>query len=184
MINTYKLNFKGVIAALGALLVAAFMLTPATAAAAESAPFTMAVIVDDAHGREIVYGKFDRAIEKITRHGDRSPDRFADQNNLCVAYAKTKEIGKARVACDAAIALARSKESRATRRNNKRSLPVLASRSNLAIALSNRGVLLATAGDAELARKDFVAALDFQTRFSSSITANLDRLDETVAPDA
>lgn len=184
MNSTYELKSKGVIAALGALLVAAFILTPATAPAADSTPFTMAVIIDDAHGREILFGEFDRAIEKITRHGDRSPDRFADQNNLCVAYAKTKEVGKARAACDAAIALAKSKESRAKRRNGERSLPVLASRSDLAIALSNRGVLLAAVGDAELARKDFVAALDFQTRFSRKITANLDRLDETLAPDA
>lgn len=169
---------------LAGLLIAASMSSPASAKEPGVKPFTMAVVVDDAYGRAIVSGKFDKAIQRITADGHRSPERFSDQNNLCVAYLKTKATEKARIACDTAIALAKTRESRATEKNSEHSQAVRASRSDLAIALSNRGVMLAATGDAKGAREDFVAAIDFQTGFSESIAANLDRLDRMRAPDA
>lgn len=179
-----EMKLKRGIAALGALLVVATISSPASAKEPGATPFTMAVVVDDAYGRAIVSGKFDKAIQRITAGGHRSPDRFSHQNNLCVAYAKTKETEKARAACDAAIALAKTRESRATKKNSERSLIVRASRSDLAVALSNRGVLRAATGDEELARDDFVTAINFQTDFSKTVAANLNRLDKMQAPDA
>lgn len=184
MNRSYGKKLKRGVAALGALLVAATISYPASAEETEVKPFTMAVVVNDAYGRAIVFGKFDKAIRRITADGHRSPNNFPDQNNLCVAYLKTKATDKARAACDAAIALAKTRESRATNRNSDRSLAVRESRSDLAIALSNRGVLLAATGNAERAREDFVAAIDFQTGLSKTIAANLDRLDKMPSPDA
>lgn len=179
-----EMKRKRGIAALGALLAAASISSLASAHETGATPFTMATFIDDSYGRTIVSGKFDKAIKKITAGGHRSPDSFSDQNNLCVAYAKAKETEKARTACDAAVALAKMQESRATMKNRDRSMIVRASRSNLAIALSNRGVLLATTGNAELAREDFVAAIYFETGFAKTVAANLDRLDKMRAPEA
>ncbi len=184
MNRSNKLKSKHQFAALGALLIAASLSTTASAHDSPAAPLTMAVIVDEAYGRAVVSGKYDKAIEKITAGRHRSPDTFSVQTNLCVAYAKTKETEKARAACDAAIALARTQESRATKKKHDRSLLVRTSRSNLAVALSNRGVLLAATGDAELAREDFVAAINFQTVFSKTIAANLNKLDKMRTPEA
>lgn len=179
-----EMKFKRGIAALGALLVAASISAPASAHETGAAPFTMATFINDSYGRTIVSGNYDKAIKKITGRAHRAPERLSDQNNLCVAYAKTKETEKARAACDAAVALAKMQESRATRKNHDRSLIVRASRSDLAIALSNRGVFLATTGSAELAREDFVAAINFETGFAKTVAANLDRLDKMRAPEA
>lgn len=180
-----EMKLKCGVAALGVILVGASISSPASAQEpGATTPFTMAVVVDDAYGRAIVSGKFDKAINRITADGNRSPNRFSHQNNLCVAYLKSKETDKARIACDAAIAIAETQESRATKKNRDRALSVRASRSDLAIALSNRGVLLAATGDAERARQDFVAAINFQTDFSETVAANLDRLDRWRAPEA
>jgi len=179
-----EMKLKRGVAALGAILVGASISSPASAQEPGATPFTMAVVVDDAYGRAIVSGKFDKAIKKITADGNRSTNRFSHQNNLCVAYLKSKETDKARIACDAAIAIAETQESRATKKDRDRAVLVRASHSDLAIALSNRGVLLAATGDAERARQDFVAAINFQTDFSETVAANLDRLDRRRAPEA
>ncbi len=130
-------------------------------------------------------GKYDAAIEKITSGSNRSSDFFSSQVNLCVAYAKTMEIEKASTACDAAIAHLRKQESRVSRiRNTSTTLQLRTYRSNLSAALSNRGVLLAATGKTALARDDFVAAINLDTRHSGIAAANLDRLEESGKPDA
>lgn len=165
-------------AALAALIIATAISAPAFAHEPEVKPLTMAVIKNVAYGAKVNSGKYEQAIDRITRNGSRAPDSFAEQVNLCVAYTKIKEIEKASTACDAAIALAKARESRVAQMNSDRSPAVRASRSDLAVALSNRGVLLAATGDAELARKDFLTAINFRTDFSKTVAANLDRLDK------
>jgi len=51
-------------------------------------------------------------------------------------------------------------------------------RRNLAIALSNRGVLLAARGDADFAKVDFLAAIELETPQSDAISGNLIRLSQ------
>ena len=92
------------LAVLATLALSATVSTKAAGHEAPAKPFQMAVIVDDAHGRAVVSGKYSTAIEKITAGKRKSSDDFSEQVNLCVAYAKTREIEKARNACDAAIA--------------------------------------------------------------------------------
>lgn len=116
--------------------------------------------------------------------GRRSNYEFAEQTNLCVAYTKIRDVEKASTACDAAVAQMKEQEDRASRSRSERSAEVRAYRSDLAVALSNRGVLLAATGDAELARKDFRAAMALQTRVASIVEGNLQRLQQHGAPDA
>lgn len=171
-------------AALGALLVTATVSAPASAENEAATPFTMAVISNEAYGQRVTSGEFDQAIDNITAGGRRSRDRFADQNNLCVAYTKTSEIKKARIACNAAVARVKKQASWRRTSASDYSGKGQAYRADLTVALSNRGVLLAATGDAELARKDFLAAIELQTRSSSIAESNLERLEQLTTPDA
>jgi tetratricopeptide (TPR) repeat protein len=102
----------------------------------------MAVISDESQGRAILSGDYDTAISKMT--------------NLCVAYAKTKDLQKAIQACDAAVADVTSQVSKnRLMANNKHP----AMRRDLAIALSNRAVLFAIQGDLEMAQVGFKEAI-------------------------
>jgi len=169
------------LATLAALLIAATASMPALAHEDRAVPFTMAVIIDSAHGSKVQVGNYEQAIERITRSGSRTPKSFADQVNLCVAYAKMNDIQKANSACEAAIAKVRKLDSRMARIRNARNQEVLAYRSDLALALSNRGVLMAVAGDKERAKQDFLAAIDLQTRNTWIYENNLKRVDQQTA---
>lgn len=160
-------------AALTALLLAT---TPAANVFAESRslePFTMAVFIDARHGKKINSGMYDQAIDKITRGGTRESKRFEDQVNLCVAYAKTNSVEKANAACNAAI---EKVEKRAERSNVD--VEARVHRYNLALALSNRGVLMAASGETDLAEKDFLAALELDTQLTWIVENNLARLNQ------
>lgn len=53
------------------------------------------------------------------------------------------------------------------------------------IALSNRGVLMAAAGDKDLAKQNFLAAIELDTKLTSVVEGNLERLErEKGAPEA
>lgn len=169
------------LAPLAALLFAAATSTSALAHEEQAVPFTMAIILDGTHGTKVQAGKYEKAIDRITKSGSRTPSNFADQINLCVAYAKTNDLLKAGTACEAAIAKVRKLDSRMARIRNDRNLEVLAYRSDLALALSNRGVLMAAAGDTERAKQDFLAAIDLQTKDSWIFENNLERVNQEAA---
>jgi len=181
MKKSYVMKTKYKYAALGTLLIAATLSAPASAENAQPGEFTMGVISDDAYGITVTKGKYEQAIERITKNGKRLPRSFADQINLCVAYTKSYEIEEAGAACDAAIAQVKKQERRVSRINNNRNPEDRAYRANLALALSNRGVLLAATGDAGRAEQDFYAAIALQTRLTSIIEGNLERLDQMSA---
>lgn len=155
---------------------------PVTAEEVSAAAYTMAVIENEAFGRQVTAGKYERAIDRITRGGIHVKDRFADHVNLCVAYTKTKDIESAKLACNAALAGIRKQESRATR-SGKSSLYGPYKR-DLAVALSNRGVVFAVSGDAARARESFAAAIELQTGVSRIARSNLQRLEQAASPDA
>ena len=58
-------------AALAALLVIAATSMPALAHDERAAPFTMAVILGEAHGSKVEAGQYEQAIERITESGRR-----------------------------------------------------------------------------------------------------------------
>lgn len=176
------MKLKRALVVTSAFLVGAVFSAPTAAEETQVAPYTMAVIADEAHGKRVTSGNYEQAISKITHGGVRTRDRFADQVNLCVAYAKSKDLDSANAACDAALAGLKRQERRATR--NKKGLLYRDYQSNLALALSNRGVLHAVSGQPERAKADFAAAIELQTRISSIAKGNLERLERAAVPDA
>ena len=166
------------------LLVAAIHSSPASAHDSEETPFAMAVIKNDAFGSKVTSGKYEQAISRITRNGRRTPTSFAAQVNLCVAYVKTKSIDKAKSACDAAIAEAKEHESRVANFSRKRSPEALAYRTDLALALSNRGVLMAATGNYDVAERDFRTAIELETSLTAFVANNLERLDNERSSEA
>lgn len=140
-----------------------------------AAPFTMAVLAGEAYGTRVISGKYEQAIDRLTRGVARATGRFAEQTNLCVAYTKIADLTGAATACEAAVATVKERESLA-RRRSKRSAVALAYRSDLAVALSNRGVLLAVQGAVDEARASFEAAVALDVRTSRIAAGNLDRL--------
>ena len=165
-----------------ALLLGPVFSLPVTAEETTAASYTMAVIKNEAHGRRVTAGKYEQAIDKITRGGVRAKDRFADQVNLCVAYTKTKDIENANASCNAALAGLKKQETRATR--SKKSPLYGNYKKDLALALSNRGVLFAVSGDTERAKESFAAAIKLQTSLSHIAESNLERLEQSALPDA
>jgi len=172
------------LAVVGALIFSSTLTAPAIADRPTSMPYKMTVIEDAAYGRKVTSGDYEQAIRKITDDGTRSSGRFADQVNLCVAYAKSTDLQRAGKACNAAIAHLRKQERRATRDRSKSNPVFRRYQRDLAVALSNRGVLLAVSGDAEKAREDFAAAIELQTRVSSIARSNLERLEQSAVPEA
>ncbi len=105
----------------------------------------MAAVVDRAEGQAVVAGDYESAIqglERKQRHG------FEASTNLCVAYTKTGALAKADRACAAALELS---EEAAVRRD-------------IAVALSNLGVLKAINGDLSGARKSFTRAIELRAQ--------------------
>lgn len=165
-----------------ALLLGPVFSMPVTAEETPAAVYTMAVIENEAYGHRVTAGKYEQAIDKITRGGSHVKDRFADQVNLCVAYTKTKDTKSANLACSAALAGVKKQEGRATRSKKG---PLYGSyKKDLAVALSNRGVLFAVAGDTERAKEDFAAAIELQTSLSHIARSNLECLEQAAVPDA
>ncbi len=138
-----------------------FMLAAGAAQAELDADaFEMLVISDQAFGDALMAGELETAIEGITAKTLRRKEIFAAQNNLCVAYVRSNQPRKAKVACESAVTRSRSE-----------------SRYNKAIALSNLGVVRALTDNKESAIHSFKAA----TRLSKELSApavNLARLME------
>lgn len=176
MKKSYELQPKHKYGALATLFVAAAFSSHASAEDGPDTPLTMTVITNHAYGKTVTRGEYEQAIDRITGNGRRVSKRFAEQTNLCVAYTKTNEIEKARTACDAAVSSVERRGARASRGTWYASAAVHAYQSDLAVALSNRGVLRAAIGDADLAERDFVAAINLNTALTSTIENNLERL--------
>jgi hypothetical protein len=146
-------------------------------ASADEPAFTMTAIIDSAHGGEIAAGKYAQAIEKIAAIND--GDAFFNNTNLCVAYTKTRNLYEAKVACELAVEQADSMTF--DRRSDlSKSAQERARRKFLAMALSNRGVLLVVTGNVELAHRDFVKALSIGNH-TKVVKVNLARLGEVEA---
>lgn len=128
--------------------------------------FNMIVISNQAYGEALIAGNYDAAIKSLTGKYKRRRESFAASNNLCVAYVKAGNTEQAEPACDAAVKKSRLKP-----------------REDRAIALSNRGVLRALAGDPFGALYDLQAATRLETR-ARVAEQNLDRLHSRItSPD-
>lgn len=153
-------------------LIAALVAGAAFAAERDSA-YTMTVIHDAYFGKKVISGDYRAAIDRIRPKDDGSTASFEAHTNLCVAYVKAGEIEQAEPACDMAVEAARKQADRASK--FAPSYDEQSWREYQAVALSNRGVLHAVAGQTELARLDFSKALELRTRINAP-GSNLVRL--------
>lgn len=145
---------------------------PALADDTVSQGYIMTVYSDMAHGQKVLDGAETRAIQRLSRNGKARVGYLEGQVNLCVAYAKTRQAEKAVEACDSAIesSLKQAQRLEQTRKFGRRSTQV--ADTGLAIALTNRGVLHAIAGEENDARAKFEMAIDLEST-EQSARANL-----------
>jgi Flp pilus assembly protein TadD len=127
--------------------------------------YTMTAITDASFGHTVTTGDYEQAIQRITAPNYHLKESFAAKTNLCVAYTKTGAIGAASDACEAAVT---ELDVNRFRYSDERA--------NLAVALTNRGVLRAVQGDTDRARQDFVEAVELDSGLATPAT-NLARLD-------
>jgi tetratricopeptide (TPR) repeat protein len=134
--------------------------------------YVMNVIDNKAQGEQVISGEYEQAIENIIAQARERRNRFAESNNLCVAYAKTNELQKAVQACDEAV--------QKTRMPGAVGYYDYRRKEDHSVALSNRGVVRAVSGDIEGARQDFVLALQMNSRLEAP-AANLAHLQKRTA---
>ena len=178
--RTGRSTFTGLLRSSATIILA---LSASTAAAAPVNPqYTVGVINDYALGRSILAQKYDKAIGKLAARETSGIKGFYIANNLCVAYLKSGQLEAAQSVCDRAVTTIEAiLEEHSARRSN--SPKMLGYRKYLAVALSNRGVVFAVNGAPQLAREDFVAALETQA-YVQIAENNLARLDVDAAPAA
>jgi len=154
-----------------AAIIASF-LTSAAHAETRTSPFEMMVVSDSSHGKTVLSGSYDSAIQKLSTA--KTAD-FAKYTNLCVAYTKSKNLERATEACQGAVSLAEEKALRKVSKRRQSDLEHRNTQRNYAMALSNRGVLSAVMGDLDQAERDFTAAMELKTR-NKRVKNNLARL--------
>lgn len=130
-----------------------------TAQAAEAPNYVMVVYTDTAHGQSVVQGDLDETVSSLTRRDGQVED-FAEQVSLCVALTKSRQFEQAAKYCDMAIAQSaqEARRIRGTLGNGRRSARTATTPK--ALAMTNRGVLHALAGEPEEARVLFEMARD------------------------
>lgn len=134
------------------------------AAESPASRYKMAAVIDRARGNVVLAGNYEKAIEVLD---SKSGKRFASSTNLCVAYTMTGDLEKADIECDAALTLS---EGSAVRRD-------------IAVALSNHGVVKAVRGDVKGAEQDFTRALEIDHKLREA-SDNLQILREAQVSDA
>jgi Flp pilus assembly protein TadD len=124
-------------------------------------PFAMTVLADRAYGDAILRGRFDRAIDKLTATSKKA-SKPENASNLCVAYAKNKELDKALDACGVAVAALTSQKVAMDKHAIRYGDLSVSVQTDLSIALSNQGVLFAVKGEHDRARKIFLTAIQLE----------------------
>ncbi len=125
--------------------------------------FEMKVVGDAAYGQLIQNGNSEAAIARLDGIPTRKVGAFFKANNLCVAYTKTGELGKAEPACEKALELI-SADGRIAASEKRMQ------RDFQAMALSNLGVLRALGGEYGVAKDHFTQALELETKLSAPAT--------------
>jgi len=141
--------------------------------------YQMSVIKDEAYGRLLMSGDYDKGIARIGSYSNKRGKTFSAKNNLCVAYTLTRKFDDAAAACETALSISERFVKHSGSPFSSFTSRGLASR-DLALAYSNRGVLRAVTGDADGARQDF----EFAARANTDMQAaneNLARLESSQA---
>ena len=131
--------------------------------------YVMNFYLDSAQGAAVEDGAYERAIKTLTKKDTQGARRIADQVNLCVAYTKTRQLDEATEACDLALAMAGKRFIRPNLTGFDRAEKYRANEEK-AIALVNRGVLYAIAGNSNLAKEMFETAEEIGTNSDTAAT--------------
>lgn len=135
-----------------------------TAAESPEGAFEMLVISDEAFGKAVIQGDHETAIYNMTAVSERRFSRFSVSNNLCVAYVRADDPEQAAAHCDKAVSISRWLPDR-----------------ERAVALSNRGVLLAITGQPTAALRDLRTAARLRSRLAvpgANLTLLSQRMDK------
>ena len=108
-------------------------------------------------------GSFETAIQKLSAQKGKKRNEFAVHTNTCVAYAKAKQVAKASTACDEALAFAEAQLDALGPGSHARKSRLRQVRSDMTVALSNQGVLLAINGETDRAKDAFDNALQLKS---------------------
>jgi len=153
---THK-RYMGKFAKSATLIAASSVLFVAAAQAADvpGSPMVLTAYYNGAGGTSLTTGKYDAALKEI--RNDRSSSSIAysaKTNNLCVAYAVTRQLTEAKSACDAAV-----KAAKYDRISAQRYSPGSArENSYVALAYANRAVVHMMSKDSASAKKDLARA--------------------------
>ena len=160
------------------LLMALLCASPVTAAKENLRGYVMIVYSDRAQGEFVLEGNHEKAISTLLRREDGSPAGFADQVNLCVAFTKTRQLEKATRFCDLAVARSDRQARRLVTNYALGQHARQVAATDRAIALTNRGVLHAIAGETDAAKDLFEEAQDVKV-IGTHAHNNLARLQTT-----
>ncbi len=160
---------RNIAALLSAFAFAATM-TAAPASAGEPAGtpsasgYQMTAVINRAHGNAVLAGEYRDAIANLDSNSRKG---FESSTNLCVAYTMIGELHKADAECAAALKLSERTDVRR----------------DIAVALSNLGVVKAVNGDLGGAQRDFSRALELKSDLRQA-SDNQELLRHAAATDA
>ena len=112
--------------------------------------YQMSIVPGHSQGYLVQQGRYEEAMSSISLVGSR---QFPANTNLCVAQAKAGHLIEARASCERAVDAARIDAKIGKRVNHNYA-------ADLAVALTNRGVLRVILGDLAGAEKDFRMAIE------------------------
>jgi Flp pilus assembly protein TadD len=136
-------------------ILTAALLSTSVPAADTPDPFVLVAYSNRAGGSPLADGDFSAATRALTRVAVRNPlDPVAVATNRCVAYAMTRQLSAARLACDAAVEdAARADAGSVVSQRDPR-----ASNATAALAYSNRAVLDWLSARPDAAQQDLARA--------------------------
>jgi hypothetical protein len=137
-------------------ILAAGLLSTSVQAADAPDPFVLVAYSSHADGAPPAGGDFSAATRALSQAADGTQlDAAAVATNRCVAYAMTRQLAAARVACDAAVQAAQSDDAGSVLMSQRTPRQEHAS---AALAYSNRAVLNWLSADAVAAQHDLARA--------------------------
>jgi hypothetical protein len=164
-------------AARAALVTAA--VTIAAGSVQAGTPYVLTVIDTSRHGMDVLEGEYQDAIVRIREDGTADLD-FSESTNLCIAYTKSGDTVSALANCDRAVDIARETNGMPWFSHSSAPYNVRRKDLDLVIALSNRSVVHATAGEDLLALEDLREA-DALKPYLRAVSKNLAVLTDSTA---
>lgn len=136
--------------ALATLMLVPFVMAAPASADEPTSDFVLSIVYDRAYGDLVQRGDYERAIRRANSIDARFP--YPAHTNICVSHVMLGQFDKAAGHCNQSVELA-EKAAQTGRRKDRDYL------GEWSMALTNRGVMHALAGNIEAAEADFREAL-------------------------